>query len=167
MLFDVTQAYYDAALSGRLVSIAEATFEQADVTLRQVQAGFDAGTQPEFEVLRARVNRDNQVPQIIRQRVNRDVAHLRLKQLLDLPAEAELQLAESLDDERLAPPAPFAEQVSAVEARAAGWRRGVGHDPDQRPLPDRNAVAEADNAPCACARRRCRRCGPNGGPTST
>ena len=26
------------------------------------QAGFDAGTQPEFEVLRARVNRDNQTP---------------------------------------------------------------------------------------------------------
>jgi len=75
MLFDVTQAYYDAALSGRLVSIAEATLEQADLTLRQVQAGFDAGTQPEFEVLRARVNRDNQVPQIIRQRVDRDLAH--------------------------------------------------------------------------------------------
>ena len=40
MLFDVTQAYLDAALSGRLVSIAEATHEQADLTLRQVQVGF-------------------------------------------------------------------------------------------------------------------------------
>src|SRR6185503_1798549 len=39
MLFDVTQAYYDALLGGRLVVIAEATLEQADLTLRQVQAG--------------------------------------------------------------------------------------------------------------------------------
>ena len=145
MLFDVTQAYYDAALSGRLVSIAEATLEQADLTMRQVQAGFDAGTQPEFEVLRARVNRDNQVPQIIRQRVNRDVAYLRLKQLLDLPAEAELQLTESLDDERLVPPAPFAERVSEVEralpAASAPLTVQTGG-----PLPDRNAVAEAETA---------------------
>ncbi len=146
MLFDVTQAYYDAALSDRLVAIAEATLEQADATLRQVQAGFDAGTQPEFEVLRARVNRDNQDPLIIRQRVNREVALLRLKQLLDLPAEFELQLAESLDDERLAPPAPFAARVSAVESahcrpatRRSRCRRAA-------PLPDRNAVAEAATA---------------------
>ena len=87
LLFEATQAYYDAALSARLVEIAQATLDQADATLRQVQAGFDAGTQPEFEVLRARVSRDNQTPQLIRQRVNREVALLRLKQILDLPAD--------------------------------------------------------------------------------
>ena len=101
LLFDVTQAYYDAALSDRLVAIAEATLDQADATLRQAQAGFDAGTQPEFEVLRARVSRDNQLPLVIRQRVNRDVALLRLKQLLELPADADLRLADALGDERL------------------------------------------------------------------
>src|SRR5690606_27011778 len=90
LLFDVATAYYDALLSARLVSIAEATVEQADATLRQVQAGFDAGTQPEFEVLRARVNRDNQRPFLIRQRVNREIAMLRLKQFLDVPPTVEL-----------------------------------------------------------------------------
>ena len=35
---------------------------------------FDAGTQPEFEVLRARVSRDNQTPLVIRQRANREAA---------------------------------------------------------------------------------------------
>jgi len=143
VLFDVTQAYYDAALSGRLVEIAEGAFDQADATLRQVQAGFDAGTQPEFEVLRARVNRDSQVPQVIRQRVNRDVALLRLKQQLDLPADAEVSLAESLDDERLAPPAPFAEQVAAVESSLSPGGAVLVAIQTNLALPDRNTVAEA------------------------
>lgn len=146
VLFDVTQAYYDAALSGRLVAIAEATLDQASATLRQVQAGFDAGTQPEFEVLRARVGRDNQMPQVIRQRVNRDVALLRLKQLLDLAPDADLRLADVLDDERLPPPAPFIEQVATVE-RALPSAGGASFSLQTNvPLPDRNAVAEAETA---------------------
>ena len=144
VLFDVTQAYYDAALSGRLVAIAEATLDQASATLRQVQAGFDAGTQPEFEVLRARVGRDNQMPQVIRQRVNRDVALLRLKQLLDLAPDADLRLADVLDDERLPPPGPFIEQVAIVE-RALPPAGGASFTLQTNvPLPDRNAVAEAE-----------------------
>ena len=96
----MTQAYYDALLSDRLVAIAEATLDQAGATLQQTQAGFDAGTQPEFEVLRARVTRDSQTPLLIRQRVNREVALLRLKQLLDLPADSDLRLADDLGDAR-------------------------------------------------------------------
>jgi outer membrane protein len=116
LLFDVTQAYYDAALSDRLVSIASATIAQADATFRQVQAGFDAGAQPEFEVLRARVARDNQTPALIRQRVNRELAMLRLRQLLQLPADYDLRLAASLDDPALAPPVGFAQRLASVEA---------------------------------------------------
>lgn len=116
-LFDVTQAYYDAALSDRLVAIAEATVRQASATLQQAVAGFDAGTQPEFEVLRARVSRDTQNPVLIRQRVNREVALLRLKQMLDLQASADLRLAETLSDELLPPPAVFAARVSTVESQ--------------------------------------------------
>jgi outer membrane protein len=146
VLFDVTQAYFDAALSGRLVAIAEATFEQADATLRQVQAGFDAGTQPEFEVLRARVNRDNQMPVVIRQRVNRDVALLRLKQLLDLPADADVRLSDALDDERLGPPQPFVEAVAAIESSLPSGNANTFTLQANVALPDRNAVAEAETA---------------------
>jgi outer membrane protein TolC len=115
LLFEVAQAYYDAVLSEQLVNIAAATLEQAGATLRQVEAGLNAGTQPEFEVLRARVNRDQQQPVLIRQRVNRALAYLRLKRLLDLPPEADLQLVNSLEDENLPPPPSFVERVSAVE----------------------------------------------------
>jgi outer membrane protein TolC len=115
LLFEVAQAYYDAVLSEQLVNIAAATLEQAGATLRQVEAGLNAGTQPEFEVLRARVTRDQQQPVLIRQRVNRALAYLKLKRLLDLPPEADLQLANSLEDENLPPSPSFVERVSAVE----------------------------------------------------
>jgi outer membrane protein TolC len=112
---DVTQAYYDAVLAQRLVTIATATLEQANATLRQTEASFNAGTQPEFEVLRARVSRDGQLPILIRRRVDREIAYLRLKQMLDLPADYDLQLADALGDQDLPPPTPFAERVTAAE----------------------------------------------------
>ena len=145
LLFDATQAYYDLALSDRLVRIAEATRDQAGATLRQTQAGFDAGTQPEFEVIRARVTRDSQTPVVIRQRANREVALLRLKQLLDVPQDFDLQLADGLEDERLPPPAVFAAQVLPLEQSvplddpavvSAAARTGI-------PVPDRTVVSEA------------------------
>jgi len=141
LLLDVTQAYYDAVLSQRLVTIASATLEQASATLRQTDAGFSAGTQPEFEVLRARVARDNQLPAVIRQRVNRDIAYLRLKRLLDLPADYDLRLADALDDEALPPPPVFAERVAAIE----GTLRSDGLDSPTAgtALPERTAVAQA------------------------
>lgn len=145
LLFDVTQAYYDAVLSDRLVRIAEATLEQAGATLQQTQAGFDAGTQPEFEVIRARVTRDSQMPLLLRQRVNRDVALLRLKQLLDLPQDFILQLADALGDERLAPPAPFAVRVAALESSISPVEPVAARAPVpvDAGVPDRTAVQEA------------------------
>src|SRR6187402_1057932 len=140
--FDVTQAYYDALLTERLVAIARATLDQAGATLQQTQAGFDAGTQPEFEVLRARVSRDSQTPLVIRQRTNQEVAMLRLKQLLELPADYDLRLADDLGDAQL-PPAPvFAARVVPIEA-ALGPTPTAVSSLLAAPLPERNAVAEA------------------------
>ncbi|HXE81645.1 MAG TPA: TolC family protein [Vicinamibacterales bacterium] len=144
LLFDVTQAYYDAALSERLVAIAEATLEQAEATVRQVSAAFRAGMQPEFELLRAQVTRDNLVPTLIRQRANRELAWIRLKQLLDLPADADLELAVSLED--ASPPLPFAARVAEIEARARERDRAAALVGADVPLPDRAPVADAETA---------------------
>lgn len=146
LLLDVTQAYYDAVLSERLVAIAGATLEQSGATLRQVEAGFAAGAQPEFEVLRASVARDNQVPVLIRQRVSRDVAFLRLKQLLGLPADYDLRLADALGDEDLAPPPVFAERVTAVERVMRVDDPAAYTLQANVPVPDRTAVAQASTA---------------------
>ena len=144
-LFEVTQAYYDAVLSERLVSIAAATLDQAGATLKQTQAGFDAGTQPEFEVLRARVSRDNQSPVLIRQQANRDVAMLRLKQLLEVPIDYPLQLADALGGDTLPPPPVFAERVAAVERTLQPQGAAVPVSLQvNAALPERTAVNEAD-----------------------
>ena len=142
LLFDVTQAYYDAALSTRLVDIAEATLGQAEATYQVVQAGFKAGTQPEFELLRARVARDNQAPSIIRQRATREIALLRLKQLLDVPPDAPIELASSLDDESLAPPPAFAPRLASVEAAFVDERPAQDVVESVAPTPDRTVVKQ-------------------------
>ena len=110
-LFDVTQAYYDAALGDRLVAIAEATLVQADTTLAQAQLARDVGDQSEFELLRARVTRDNQRPVVIQRRADRDLAYIRLKQLLDVPLEQPLRLTTALGDSTLVGAAKLAAVV--------------------------------------------------------
>src|SRR6202042_3635310 len=96
--FDVTQAYYDAALADRLVTIAESTFAQSDRTLKQTQLTKRVGTQSEFDLLQAQVTRNNQVPIVIQRRGDRDIAYYRLKQLVKLPLDAPLQLTTDVED---------------------------------------------------------------------
>ena len=93
---DVTEAYWEAVLSDRLVSIAEASLAQAESTLAQVRAARGVGESAEFDVLRAQVARDNQRPQVIQRRAERDLARMRLKQLLNVPLDRELELTTAL-----------------------------------------------------------------------
>jgi outer membrane protein len=101
LLLDVTGAYYDASLADRLLAIAQATLEQADTTLSQTRLARQVGNQSEFDLLRARVTRDNQRPLVIQRRADRDLAHYRLKQLLDFPLDQPLALATELGDTAL------------------------------------------------------------------
>lgn len=124
LAMDVTQAYYDAALADRLVLIAEATLAQADTTLAQTRLAEQVGNQPEFDVLRAQVQRDNQVPVAIQRRADRDLAYTRLRLLLDLPADAPLALTTPLDGTEAVPVARFAADAgllgdTSVVSRAA------------------------------------------------
>jgi outer membrane protein len=115
---DVTRAFYDVALSERLLTIAQSGYDQADAAYQQTKLSFDAGRLPEFETLRAQVQRDNQRPVVIRARANRDNAMLRLRQLLELPADIPVQLAVDLDAAELSAPAAFADALAAVQADA-------------------------------------------------
>lgn len=93
VVLDVATAYYDALLADRLVQIAESTLSQTERTLRDVELGHQVGTVPEYDVLRARVARDNQRPAVIQRRNDQEIAYIRLRQLLDLPQETPLVLA--------------------------------------------------------------------------
>ena len=96
--FDVTQAYFDAVLSDRLVAIAESTLVQSERTFRQTRLARQVGSTSEFDLLRASVSRDNQRPVVIQTRTQRDVAYIRLRQLLDLPLDEPLRLTTDIQD---------------------------------------------------------------------
>lgn len=96
---DVAQAYFDAALAERLVSIAVASLAQTELVLEQTKLGREVGDVSEFDLLRAQVTRDNQRPALIQARSSRDIAYLRLKQLLEIPADDSVRLATSLESD--------------------------------------------------------------------
>jgi outer membrane protein len=98
LALDVTQAYFDAVLGDRLVVIADTTLQQTEELLRQTQLARRVGNQSEFELLRATVSRDNQRPVLINRQGARDIAYLRLKQLLNLPLDAPLALTTPIDE---------------------------------------------------------------------
>jgi outer membrane protein TolC len=95
---DVAQAYYDAALADRLVAIADSSLVQTEEALRQTTLARQVGNQSEFELLRARVTRDNQVPAVLQAKTTRDLSYLRLKQLLNLPYSDSLTLTDGIGD---------------------------------------------------------------------
>lgn len=121
---NVTRAFYDAALADRLVAIAEAGEQQAEAALKQATMAVAAGRQPEFEMLRAQVTRDNQKPVVIRRRSDRDIAYLRLRQLLGLKVSDPFAIVVDLDDEKLPPPAVYAGALAT--AREAELTQRVG-----------------------------------------
>ena len=98
LALDVTQAYYDAALADKLVSIQESALAQTEEILRQTRVAKQVGNQAEFDLLRAQVTRDNQVPVVLQARTAREVAYYRLKQLLNLPMDGAIALSTPLDD---------------------------------------------------------------------
>ncbi|HYW05622.1 MAG TPA: TolC family protein [Longimicrobium sp.] len=122
LALDVTQAYFDAALSNRLVAIAEAGLAQAETTLRQTQLARQVGNQPEFDLLRAQVARDNGRPVLIQRQAERTLAYLRLKQLVDLPADQAVSLTTPLDDERPVPVERFASSETLLNDTSSANR---------------------------------------------
>ena len=98
LALDVTQAYFDAVLADRLVDIADTALAQTSELLRQTTLARRVGNTSEFELLRATVSRDNQRPVVIQRRGDRDIAYLRLKQLLNLPLDAPVALTTPIDE---------------------------------------------------------------------
>jgi outer membrane protein len=124
---DVAQAYYDAVAGEQLVQIADSTLAQTERTLKQIEVSKSVGSSAEFDVLRARVARDNQRPVAIQALGNRDVAFLRLRQLLGIPLNQPLTLTTPIRDEGVAPAEPRAIDLT-VPIAIPGAARGTVPD---------------------------------------
>jgi outer membrane protein TolC len=94
--------------SERLQAIADSTLELTERTLKAVELARSLGTASEFDLLRARVTRDNSRPASIMARGNRTAAMLRLKQLLEIPLSTPLTLTTPIRDDAGIVTAPMA-----------------------------------------------------------
>jgi len=94
---DITSAYYDAVLADQLVSIADSSLSETGAVLEQTKVSRQVGNASEYELLRAQVTRDNQLPVQIQARANRQVAYLRVKQLLNMSLDDSLTLTTRIE----------------------------------------------------------------------
>ncbi len=124
-LLDVAAAYYDAVAAERLQAIADSTLELTERTLKAVELARSIGTASEFDLLRARVTRDNARPASIQARGNRTAASLRLKQLLEIPLATPLTLTTPIRDDAGIVTAPMA-AVELADARSVAPDTSVG-----------------------------------------
>lgn len=141
---DVTQAYFDAMMADRLVAIAESSLVQSERTLKQVQLTRQVGSASEFELIRARVTRDNQRPQFLQTRTQRDLAYQQLRNLLDLPLSQPLTLVDQAIENIDVTPVPVA-QADSVTTVNVNVSEVLAADPAVRRAIDR-ALATTDTA---------------------
>jgi outer membrane protein len=116
--YQVTQAYWNAALQQRLLAIAAQNLDLARRQLHQVQLFREAGTRAEYDLLRARVDAANQEPPVVAARNDLDLAVLDLKRLLSIPADQPLLLASDLESPGMTIPVLASDSLSEPDRPA-------------------------------------------------
>jgi outer membrane protein len=111
----VRRAYFQLGIAEEFVTIASEAYDLADAQLKQVELFRQQGTVSDFDVLRARVERDNLEPPIIEARNARRLAELELKRLVNVPASQPIVVTTRLE--------PVVEDVDRDALRDALARR--------------------------------------------
>jgi len=117
---EIQRAYLGALLAERLAQLQETNLLLASSRMEQVQQFHAAGRAAQYDVLRARVERANIEPLAIQARNDRDLSHLELKRLLNLPIEQPLALTSTID-----PAAAQALVASFLDSTAAPQRAAL------------------------------------------
>ena len=98
LVLNITQSYYDAALADTLVIISEDALKQTEEIYRQTNLAYQVGEKAEFDALRAKVARDNQIPVVLQSQTDRAQSYYRLKQLLNYSLDDSLVLTTPVVD---------------------------------------------------------------------
>jgi outer membrane protein TolC len=114
VVYDIAQAYFDAQVADQLLAISDSSLAQTERALTQTQLARQVGNTAEYDLIRARVQRDNTRPAVINARAQRDIAFLHLRQLLNIPLDRPLTLTTPID------PGNPSDQANATQLRAAG-----------------------------------------------
>jgi outer membrane protein len=110
IIFEVKQAYYNAAMAAEAETIVSASVALAREHLANVRLQLEAGRASELEVLRAEVELENLQPQLVQARNARELAELNLKRLVNLPIDAPVRLTTTLS-----PTDPTLPQLAQVQ----------------------------------------------------
>ncbi|MHB8838464.1 MAG: TolC family protein [Gemmatimonadaceae bacterium] len=145
LVIDVAQAYYNAVAMDRMSAIADSALAQADRALAQTTLARQVGTSAEFDLLRARVTRDNAKPQAIQARAARDVAYMHLRQMLGLSLAGPLTLTSSVRDDLTADQAMAQTATTVLAGPVALPRDNATATPDTS-VEHRAAVRQAVDA---------------------
>jgi outer membrane protein len=128
---NAASAYYDALLAEQLLQIAEVTLGQAQETLQITRLGREKGQTPEFDLLRAQVTHDNQQSVVTQRRSDRDLALIRLKQVIGLALGDAIRLTTPLEE---------ANEVREAEALARDRSAAPPAQAGAAPAPEVEAV---------------------------
>lgn len=93
----VQRAYLEALFAARVAEIQAQGLTLASERLRQVEQFQAAGRAARYDVLRARVERANLEPGVIRAQNDRELALLQLKRLTNIPVARPVTLTSSID----------------------------------------------------------------------
>jgi len=121
LVLNVTQSYYDAILADTIVKISRDALAEADEVYRQTNLAYQVGEKAEFDALRAKVARDNQIPVVLQSEDNRADAYYRLKQLLNYSLDDSLQLTTPIVDSQ----ARFAMMSDTATDRRASVEQAI------------------------------------------
>lgn len=129
----VQAVYLNAVFTARIAEIQATNRRLADERVTQAEQLERAGRASRYDVLRARVERDNLEPELRAAEAARALADLELRRLLDLPATQPIALVTALDGARVramassadAGPANERAAVRAAELTAEARRAGI------------------------------------------
>lgn len=94
---EVRQAYYDALLARRQVSVTKQSVERARQTYQEITQQVSTGTVPKSERLGAEVEYKNQQSQLIQARADYQTAVDALKRVIGINVDSSIQLSGTLD----------------------------------------------------------------------
>jgi len=94
VVFGAEQLFYGAILARARLSVLHHALESDSANLDVVEKQFSQGVVSEFEVLRARVEKQNTLPQIIRAEAEVELAEKRLKSFLGIDLNERIKIVE-------------------------------------------------------------------------
>ena len=102
VVFNAERLFYAAILARAQLSVLQHALESDSANLEVVEKQFSQGVVSEFEVLRARVEKQNVLPQIIRSEAEVELAEKRLKSFLGIELNRRINIVEDHTDTALA-----------------------------------------------------------------